>query len=219
VGYDDSRGGGAYKVLNSWGRRWGDNGYGWISYDMFEQQVKEAYTAQDVVINKPDDSGQDDPQPPPSPPGEVVIPQPLVNPDAKASLNLPQVAHNQFVQSPIGFVPGMIINVPGEINNAKGDSAQLVVRFYFPNGKPLLANPQEMIFRDINGLAAVGTPILPVQNDPAKTEVVSLGIPYYALNFRPTGGQMTYDVQAVATIYINQFEKAKSAPVSMRVIY
>lgn len=32
-GYDDNKG--AYKVMNSWGTAWGDNGYGWIGYDFF----------------------------------------------------------------------------------------------------------------------------------------------------------------------------------------
>ncbi len=35
VGYDDNRYGGAFKYLNSYGPRWGDNGYGWITYSAF----------------------------------------------------------------------------------------------------------------------------------------------------------------------------------------
>lgn len=34
IGYDDSRYGGAFKAINSWGTSWGDNGYFWITYDM-----------------------------------------------------------------------------------------------------------------------------------------------------------------------------------------
>ena len=45
VGYDDRRG--AYKVLNSWGTGWGDNGYGWIAYDLFADVVHEAYILED----------------------------------------------------------------------------------------------------------------------------------------------------------------------------
>jgi hypothetical protein len=37
VGYDDSRR--AVRVINSWGREWADQGYGWISYDLFDKAV------------------------------------------------------------------------------------------------------------------------------------------------------------------------------------
>jgi C1A family cysteine protease len=43
VGYDDNRHGGAFEVLNSWGRKWGNGGYIWIPYQTFVQFVTEAY--------------------------------------------------------------------------------------------------------------------------------------------------------------------------------
>jgi C1A family cysteine protease len=35
VGYDDARN--AFKVINSWGTSWGDNGYSWIDYNFLAQ--------------------------------------------------------------------------------------------------------------------------------------------------------------------------------------
>ena len=43
VGYDDSESGGAFLVMNSWGTRWGDNGFTWIKYRDFEKYVYQAY--------------------------------------------------------------------------------------------------------------------------------------------------------------------------------
>ncbi|MCL2229682.1 MAG: C1 family peptidase [Treponema sp.] len=43
VGYDDTRHGGAFEVLNSWGRKWGSGGYIWIPYNVFVDFVMEAY--------------------------------------------------------------------------------------------------------------------------------------------------------------------------------
>ena len=43
VGYDDRKAGGAFRVMNSWGERWGDQGYVWIRYDDFQRFVQEAY--------------------------------------------------------------------------------------------------------------------------------------------------------------------------------
>ena len=49
VGYDDDRYGGAFKVINSWGTDWGDNGYFWLTYDLARQGViQQAYSAEDA---------------------------------------------------------------------------------------------------------------------------------------------------------------------------
>ncbi len=41
MGYDDSKR--AFKLQNSWGTNWGDDGYGWIGYDHVKNAVFEAY--------------------------------------------------------------------------------------------------------------------------------------------------------------------------------
>ena len=43
VGYDDNKR--AFRLINSWGREWGENGFGWISYDSFKARTDEAYVA------------------------------------------------------------------------------------------------------------------------------------------------------------------------------
>lgn len=40
VGYDEKRQ--AFRVINSWGRGWGDGGYAWIDYDVFSSRVRRA---------------------------------------------------------------------------------------------------------------------------------------------------------------------------------
>ncbi len=42
----------AFKVMNSWGNQWGNNGYCWISYDFFPKCIKEAYIAKDALNTK-----------------------------------------------------------------------------------------------------------------------------------------------------------------------
>lgn len=49
VGYDDEKR--AIKIMNSWGKQWGENGYGWISYDVFPETMKQAY----VMYDRPTD--------------------------------------------------------------------------------------------------------------------------------------------------------------------
>lgn len=47
VGYDDELG--AFRLINSWGRSWGDGGYAWIDYDTFVETAHEAYRVEDRV--------------------------------------------------------------------------------------------------------------------------------------------------------------------------
>ncbi len=39
VGYDDNKYGGAFKIMNSWGTKWGDKGFFWLPYDKFTAVV------------------------------------------------------------------------------------------------------------------------------------------------------------------------------------
>lgn len=43
VGYDDTKYGGAFEVMNSWGTDWGNDGFMWIPYDDFIEFTEEAY--------------------------------------------------------------------------------------------------------------------------------------------------------------------------------
>ncbi|MBF0356651.1 MAG: DUF4384 domain-containing protein [Alphaproteobacteria bacterium] len=42
VGYDDAKR--AFRLINSWGTDWGDDGYAWVSYRAFQTDVAEAYS-------------------------------------------------------------------------------------------------------------------------------------------------------------------------------
>ncbi len=68
VGYDDNMGtGGAFKVRNSWGTNWGDNGSIWIDYDYFLNDFcKYAFVAQNS--SAPEDTLKPNPVPPNPPP-------------------------------------------------------------------------------------------------------------------------------------------------------
>ncbi len=43
IGFDDNKYGGAFQIMNSWGREWGRDGVAWVSYRDFQHFVKEAY--------------------------------------------------------------------------------------------------------------------------------------------------------------------------------
>lgn len=213
VGYDDARG--AYKILNSWGRSFGTNGYAWVSYAAFARTVKQAFTAQDVRVKSPTSS----PEPPVvlvhpdelfEPVPHVPVPVPVNARDISVEMSRPMIMHNQMVQSPKGTVAGMAIRVPGYINRGQGATAQMIVRFYSAAGRPLYAHPSEPYFRDTHGGVAVGTAILPVYNNHASTENMVFYIPYYALNLPASNYANVYQLQVRATLYVNEFEEGHS---------
>jgi hypothetical protein len=41
VGYDDKRQ--AFRIINSWGQRWGDRGFAWMAYETISRLIDEAY--------------------------------------------------------------------------------------------------------------------------------------------------------------------------------
>jgi hypothetical protein len=45
VGYDDTKFGGAFKVINSWGKNFGEEGYFWIRYADYKKQARNAFQA------------------------------------------------------------------------------------------------------------------------------------------------------------------------------
>ena len=59
VGYDDNLG--AYKFVNSWGRKWGLDGYGYISYNLFDSfSIYEQYAYIMVDLEEADKDTTDD---------------------------------------------------------------------------------------------------------------------------------------------------------------
>lgn len=75
-GYDDNMGsGGAFKVINSWGRNWGSQGYIWIDYNFL---INEFCTTPDgdkpIFIASNDEGSVDPPDPNPSTSGVDLAP-------------------------------------------------------------------------------------------------------------------------------------------------
>jgi C1A family cysteine protease len=52
VGYSDKKYGGVIKVKNSWGRYWGDTGYGYIPYKYIDDFLWDAWACKDLSVTK-----------------------------------------------------------------------------------------------------------------------------------------------------------------------
>jgi hypothetical protein len=192
VGYDDSKS--AFKVLNSWGQDWGNDGYCWISYSFFSNAIREAYVMKDA-INGTDSNPR---------------PNPVVNPtsDLTANFQINNVQHN-LQDNRFGQV--MRFNGMADLPQGIGHKVQVVVRFYLNdgrNGKGVPVGSLSSSFMMPDGSAACGTP---------KSNVIPgnqqwyASMPYQSLNVQRGGynygryqPRTTYLI-AEPTLYIDDF--------------
>lgn len=65
IGYDEAVNGGSFEIMNSWGARWGDKGFAWVSYADMMKYCEAAYElagefeANNVNANQPSAAGRD----------------------------------------------------------------------------------------------------------------------------------------------------------------
>jgi hypothetical protein len=208
VGYDDARN--AFRVINSWGRQWGDGGYGWIDYGYFGRVVREAFVVQDAR-NGPGPAPPVNPMRPDVP--DYVPPPPQ---GSGATLVVQQFMHNQMhPQFGVGAWIGGVLSVPP---GARGQ-AQIVIVISYQNGQPVAAlTPQ---FAMPTGQAATGTPPLPLNGAPITNLTWQAFLPYCALGVPkgqiclpyPQGPPQLSYLMARSTLYIDNFGVAEGQPI------
>ena len=179
VGYDDSKN--AFKFVNSWGQNWGNKGYGWISYNIVNQIVQEAY------IIKPKYKENDEEEE--TPEFITTTSNELNNNDINnIGLNflITNVTHRNNFNSP-GVPPNMrqmgfngTISLPANI----GRNVQIVINFYVNNGgvKGMPIGSNNYNYALPNGQAATGTPILNLTPNQTTNTTFWTAIPYSTLN-------------------------------------
>jgi hypothetical protein len=224
IGYDDARG--AFKIFNSWGTGWGDNGCGWISYEAMKQIVVEGYVCQDLIISVPDDvsyvDGPDEVEydpydggkgpyqvedSPEADPADYYVDS--YDPDIYAPADYPYAVVDTTwveydVETPDGF--GMIVYLDGELSNCYGGVGQVLLQFTFANGQPLYANSQ--YYADIYGQVAVYTEQFVVEGNDIYFEDLALYIPYWALNMAPG----FHNLAVTPIVYVNNYNVGTGEP-------
>jgi hypothetical protein len=194
VGYSDAKA--AFKILNSWGIEWGNQGYCWISYSFFPNVVREGYVMKDAV------NTADNTKPNPDP---VVV-----NPtsDLKANFQITNVQHN-IQDAQLGLI--MRFNGMVDLPQGIGKLVQIVIRFYFNdgrNGKGMPVRSLSQYFMMPDGTAVCGTPKAPVQtgNLPwfASMPYLYLDVPKGGYVYGQYQTRTTY-LLAEPTLYIDGF--------------
>jgi len=74
TGYDDKRR--AFRVFNSWGPFWGENGFGWVGYQAMAKRGREFYTMDVAALPDPEPAPEPPAPPEPKPPSPPPPPPP-----------------------------------------------------------------------------------------------------------------------------------------------
>ncbi|MEB8328309.1 C1 family peptidase [Flavobacteriaceae bacterium KMM 6897] len=199
IGYDDNRQ--AFKFLNSYGKRWGNDGYGWISYSIFNGVIKQAFTMKPSFSKTQEEN-------------KVIAENRnnLNNDDINRGLNLTvnNVQHMNRSTHPNISPKNRYMTVSGFISvpSNMGSSAQIIIYYYLiePNGSrtPLPGfNPN---FKLQSGQAISSTPTISAAQGITNLEWYST-IPYFAFPRFSTRSTpyRTYIVEAEPALIIDNF--------------
>ncbi len=205
IGYDDQRN--AFKLFNSWGTRWGNNGYCWIDYNAFRRAVREGYTAQDIVVYDPNDKNQKPDENNQNPESNVLNPE--------ISITNVEIIHNQMITRSDGLPPGngMKIKTTYSAKFINNKNINFVTKFYFSFQQPLIANYAELSYRDNQGFVAAKSSARRFNSEEVENRTSESQIPYYALGFMPTNNMTLYNIMIIVYGFVENQLVTQSLPV------
>lgn len=191
VGYDDAKGNGAFKVLNSWGEQWGDRGYGWIAYATFGEMVREAWVVTDEI-------------------GTAHSPEIL----APTETPPPMMSFRSVNLNITPNVPGGLLNltVDGDLQGCMGHRVQIVTRYYKSSGPPQFLLGPPLLQRNGRIPITTSTSTVEIQTDRFYLSTMPMSIPLATLNFIPTGGRMQVHFGFLISVYMDDKLVSQSRP-------
>ncbi len=187
VGYDDELN--AFKFLNSWGRKWGNNGYGWISYNIADRVIREAYTIKPKLKDSPNRTE-------PTPDYLTNIENELTTEDVSEyglDFRILNVMHENTFNNPRLDPRTAKMTIQGDVSLPPdiGQSATVVVNIYFADRYGRKGPPVSSFnfnYALPNGQVATGTPPLRLRPGRATDRTWNLFLPYSVLRIQR--GQM-----------------------------
>ena len=207
VGFDDSKK--AFKIMNSWGTNWGNEGFCWLDYSYFPRAVKEGYVAKDAVTPSPQTTTVD--------PNLVVVPSYDPTEFKKAGFEKIKVIHNQ--EDPVNG-NGMKITGIVDIPKGVGKTFQFSVHFYYANTTTQVGSLQSPQFADVNNYAATGTILYKIPDEGLNNWAFEVFMPYTAFNIA-SGSEVNGKYQrlrtsmyAIPTLFIDNFGYSKGEKIN-----
>ena len=205
VGYNDQKN--AFRVMNSWGKDWGDNGFTWIDYKFFPTVIKYGFVAKDAVTpnapniadnNNPGNNNNDQNNPP-----KENENNPYDDPTAfeKIDFTSTNVEHNVKNASDPSLGYTMKIEGRVDIPASYGKKFQIVVHIYNSATNRQVKSLIYPTYSDINGYAAGYTPVYDVTAEGFRNGTWWIAIPYSSIDM-PSGRNNFY---AIPTLFVDNF--------------
>jgi hypothetical protein len=187
VGYSDSKK--AFKLMNSWGKEWGDQGYGWVSYSLFPEVVQYGFIAKDGYT---DQGALDNPNNRPSPAtSSDSIEFHQTNVEYGVTIEgEPQRGEAMKIEGTLDIPPGF------------GKKFQIVVHVYNAETNEQVKSLIYPDYADINHFAAGYTNEYDIEENGFRQGTWWLHIPYSAMDV-PAG--KTTNLYAIPTLFVDNF--------------
>jgi hypothetical protein len=216
VGYDDKKS--AFKVMNSWGKDWGDNGFAWIDYKFFPEVIKYGFVAKDAQTvnppqntetvnnnnnNNPDNNQNNNPDNNQNNKPEQNNNNAYDDPTAFEKIDFASTNVDYNVQNPSDPSLGNNMKIEGRVDIPAfyGKKFQIVVHIYSSVTNRQVRSLIYPTYSDINHYAAGYTPVYDVTADGFRNGTWWVDIPYSAISM-PSGRNTFY---AIPTLFVDNF--------------
>ncbi len=215
VGYDNKKS--AFKVMNSWGKEWGDNGFAWIDYKFFPEAIKYGFVAKDAhTANAPnnpdiaDNNNNTDNNPNNNTDNnqqnnrkEETYKDPYDDPTAFEKIDFTSTNVEYNVKNPSDPSLGNNMKIEGtvDIPASYGKKFQIVVHIYSSATNRQVKSLIYPTYADINGYAAGYTPVYDITQDGFRNGTWWVDIPYSSIDM-PSGRNTFY---AIPTLFVDKF--------------
>ncbi|MDO3643843.1 C1 family peptidase [Mucilaginibacter sp. L3T2-6] len=165
IGYDDYMN--AYKIINSWGTRWANSGYCWISYPQFKIATRECYIAKDSDWKDFEEE-------------KTNVNDRRTVFSEKYFIKKEYVNTNSFVNGDQGLLVSDDISI---YTNPGHHFYMSMSIFMLANNKGYPIRSSNFFYADIKGNIATYSPISTIPVDGVNNLKISLFIPYNAIHF------------------------------------
>lgn len=210
VGYDDTKN--AFKVMNSWGPEWGDNGFGWIDYGLFTnpQVIMYGFVTKDATTQQTDNTtnNNNNNNTTNTNPSQITdkeqerINEPKNNPTQYEDLDFKatNVQHNLTLPDEPNLRYIMKIDGKLDIPANYGRKFQVTVHIYDAATNKQVGSLMYPRFADVNYYAAAYTQVYDIGQD-GWHGTWWVQIPYDAINV----GQGQTNLYAIPTLFVDNF--------------